>query len=291
MKQIFFYSAGIVNKAILVILCVLFLSFKGKAQKSSVESQCEPQYECLYSYSINGGIQETYTTILQIGKDFCRFYDYAAYVVDSLSFVPDVSEEVINEYIELRRTSMFFFDSEVWQNVPADAMSVYTEVSPNRMSYQEDLGEMNWTLEDGNEVICGYPCNKASTIYGGRKWTVWYTPDIASSAGPWKFNGLPGLVMAASDQESHHVFRAIVFRKGVTPVVKTKDFSIFQSTRENTLKVKSLSEKDIAAGKMPAVSEIRNVSIYKTRDGNSIIYINGVARRPRPNGYQPLELE
>ena len=291
MKQIAIHIERIVNKSILVFLCVLFLSFKGNAQNSSVESQCEPQYECVYSYTINGSVQETYTTVLQLGKEFCRFYDYTAYAVDSLSFVPDVSEEEISKYNDIRRTSLFFFDSEVWQNIPADAMTVYMEVSPNRMSFQEDLGEMNWTLEDGNETICGYVCNKASTTYGGRKWTVWYAPDIASSAGPWKFNGLPGLVLAASDQESQHEFRAIACRKGVTPVLKTSDFSIFQSTREKTLTAKSLSEKDIAAGKMPAVSEVRNVSIYKTRDGNSIVYINGVARRPRPNGYQPLELE
>jgi GLPGLI family protein len=291
MKQILICVARIVNKAILVFLCVLFLSFQGNAQNSSVESQCEPQYECVYSYTIKGGVQETYTTVLQIGKEFSRFYDYTAYAVDSLSFVPDVSEEEISMYNDLRRTSMFYFDSEVWQNLPADAMTVLMEVSPNRMSYQEDLGKMTWVLEDGNESICGYTCNKASTVYGGRKWIVWYAPEIASSAGPWKFNGLPGLVMAALDQESQHEFRAIAFRKGDTPVMKTNDATVFQSTREKVLSAKSQSEKRIAEGKMPTVSEVRDVSIIKTRDGNSIIYINGVARRPRPNGYQPLELE
>ena len=291
MKQISFHVAGSVNKTILVFLCVLFLSFQGNAQNNSFASQCEPQYECVYSYTIKGGDQETYTTVLQIGKEFSRFYDYTAYTVDSLSFVPDVSEEEISMYNDLRRTSMFYFDSEIWQNLPADAMTVLLEVFPNRMSYQEDLGKMTWALEDGNESICGYTCNKASTVYGGRNWIVWYAPEIASSAGPWKFNGLPALVLAALDRKSQHEFRAIAFRKGDTPVLKADDATIFHSTREKVLSAKSLCENDIAAGKMPTVSEVRNVSIYKTRDGDSIIYINGVARRPRPNGYQSLELE
>ena len=291
MKQISIPFAGVVQKTILVVLCVFLLSFRGYAQIGNIDSRCEPQYECIYSYIINEGIQETYTTVLQIGKEFCRFYDYTAYMVDSLSYVPDFSEEQMSKYTVLRRTSMFYFDSEIWQNLPADMMTVIMEVSPNRMSYQEGMGEMKWVLEDGIATICGYSCSKASTIYGGRKWTVWYAPDIPSPAGPWKFNGLPGLILAASDQESKHEFRAITFRKGVTPVVKTNDVTIFASTREKTLSAKSMSEKEIASGKMPSVSEVRDVSIIKTRDGNSIIYINGVARRPRPNGYQPLELE
>ena len=148
-----------------------------------------------------------------------------------------------------------------------------------------------WNLEEGNKVISGYTCNKATTTYGGRDWTVWYAPEIPSTAGPWKFNGLPGLILAAGDSESLHEFEAIAFRKGTTPVVMAKDATVFQSTRKNALKAKLVAEKDIAAGRMPGPSEVREVSIIKTLDGSNIVYINGVARRPRPNGYQPLELE
>lgn len=41
----------------------------------------------------------------------------------------------------------------------------------------------------------------------------------------------------------------------------------------------------------PYLFERANIGVYKTLDGNNIVYINGVARRPRPNGYQPLELK
>ena len=270
---------------------VLAAVWTASAQAGKSSLQCEPQYECLYKYVINSEVQETYSTVLQIGKDFTRFYDYTAYAVDSLSFVPGAPEEEKTRLVEICRTSMFYFDSEIWQNLPAEAMTVVMEVSPNRMAYQEDLGSMTWNLEEGNKVISGYTCNKATTTYGGRAWTVWYAPEIPSTAGPWKFNGLPGLILAAGDSESLHEFEAIAFRKGTTPVVMAKDATVFQSTRKNALKAKLVAEKDIAAGRMPGPSEVREVSIIKTLDGSNIVYINGVARRPRPNGYQPLELE
>lgn len=279
------------QKIFLVILSLVSCCCSGFAQNRETSLQCEPQYECIYRYDINEEIRETYSAVLQIGRDFSRFLDYAAYTVDSLSFVAGASQEERNKLEERRNTSMYYFDSEVWQNQPNDAMTVVMEVSPNLMGYTEDLGSMNWNLEDGNETICGYICNKATTSYGGRDWVVWYAPEIPSTAGPWKFNGLPGLILAAKDSESIHEFEAIAFRKGMTPVVKTENTTVFQSTRDKVLKSKLSTEKDIKDGKWPGPEEVKYIDIYKTLDGNNIVYINGVARRPRPNGYQPLELE
>lgn len=275
---------------LLFLFSLLFAPW-AQAQNSDSRLQCDPLYECIYSYTINSEIQETYSTVLQIGKEFNRFYDYSAFAVDSLSFSPGASKDEKDKLEERRLTSMYYFDSEIWQGVPNDGMTVMMEVSPNFMSYEEELNMMDWTLEEGTKTICGYLCNKATTTYGGRDWTVWYAPDIPVSAGPWKFNGLPGLVMAAIDSESLHEFSAITFRKGTVPVSKTNDATVFQSTRDKVLKSKLTAEKDIQNGKYPNVSEVKYINIHRTLDGKDIVYINGVARRPRPNGYKPLELQ
>lgn len=52
-----------------------------------------------------------------------------------------------------------------------------------------------------NRTILGYNCMKASIRLWGRKWDVWYTPEIAVGYGPWKFHGLPGLILMAEDSE------------------------------------------------------------------------------------------
>ena len=253
-----------------------------------MEVMDEPQYECIYSYKINAEVQESYSTILQIGKKLSKFEDYTLYALDSISFDTAAYEEEKFAVQKRHQSAMFCFDATVYQGLPNDEMTIEQDVVPSVMSYQETLGAMEWNLEDGEENICGYLCNKASVSYGGRIWTVWYAPEIPSSSGPWKFNGLPGLVMAASDSEGLHKFRAITFRNGTCPIAKKKDVTIYKSTRDKVLKAKVEAEKGGLKGINPA--SIKEIAVtYGTKGQN--IFVNGVAIRERPNGYQALELE
>ena len=48
-------------------------------------------------------------------------------------------------------------------------------------------------------MIKTYTCKKATTHFRGRDYIAWFTTDIPIVAGPWKFNGLPGLVIDIED--------------------------------------------------------------------------------------------
>lgn len=55
---------------------------------------------------------------------------------------------------------------------------------------------MNWDLvPDDTKEIEGYTCNKAKLKYRGSEFTAYYTQDIPTTFGPWKFDGLPGLIL------------------------------------------------------------------------------------------------
>jgi GLPGLI family protein len=66
--------------------------------------------------------------------------------------------------------------------------------------YQFPLSKMNWKIEDEVKKIGVYNCQKATLAIGGRKWTAWFTPDIPLNSGPYKFQGLPGLIVSVSDE-------------------------------------------------------------------------------------------
>ena len=57
---------------------------------------------------------------------------------------------------------------------------------------------MTWETGDSTKNILGYECIQAQTDYHGRHWTVWFTPEIPVHDGPWKFRGLPGLILEAT---------------------------------------------------------------------------------------------
>ncbi|MDW8297211.1 MAG: GLPGLI family protein [Raineya sp.] len=59
----------------------------------------------------------------------------------------------------------------------------------------DSLHIMQWKLEKETKEILGFKCKSASTIFRGRKYTAYYTTKIPLSNGPWKFGGLPGLIL------------------------------------------------------------------------------------------------
>ena len=81
----------------------------------------------------------------------------------------------------------------------ADSIStVYDILSDEPVYYTEKFNEMTWEIGDSTKNILGYECAMATTDYHGRKWTAWFTPDIPIADGPWKFRGLPGLILEVS---------------------------------------------------------------------------------------------
>ena len=53
------------------------------------------------------------------------------------------------------------------------------------------------TILDEFKTILNYKCQRATVNFGERVFDVWFTPDIPISDGPWKIQGLPGLVISA----------------------------------------------------------------------------------------------
>lgn len=74
----------------------------------------------------------------------------------------------------------------------------------------DKVAKSNWNIDiDSSKKILGYNCIKATALYRGRKVTAYYTPDIPKSVGPYKFYGLPGLILELSvDGMSYYMWKA-----------------------------------------------------------------------------------
>lgn len=62
--------------------------------------------------------------------------------------------------------------------------------------YDSNIKMNDWTIhEKERKKIAGYICIKATTIFRGTELVAYYAPDLKYSAGPYKFFGLPGLIL------------------------------------------------------------------------------------------------
>jgi len=61
----------------------------------------------------------------------------------------------------------------------------------------DTLRTINWTLLDETKEISGMKCQKATASVHGREYETWFSRAIPLPYGPWKLQGLPGLILEA----------------------------------------------------------------------------------------------
>jgi GLPGLI family protein len=59
---------------------------------------------------------------------------------------------------------------------------------------------LDWKISGETKEINSMSCQKATAAYMGRNYIAWFSASIPFHAGPWKLNGLPGLIITACDE-------------------------------------------------------------------------------------------
>ena len=70
------------------------------------------------------------------------------------------------------------------------------------LKISDPIENISWNIAyNDTKTILEMECKKATGKLYGKDYTVWYTSKIPYSDGPWKFNGLPGIILQVSDSE------------------------------------------------------------------------------------------
>ena len=98
----------------------------------------------------------------------------------------------------------------IYKNKKTNQMEVNVKLTDhNTYRYIESIPKQVWKILNQRKQILNYSCQAATTTYLGRTYTAWFAPAIPIHEGPWKFSGLPGLILDVSDSRGHYVFKCI----------------------------------------------------------------------------------
>lgn len=188
--------------------------------------------ECIYNYRVidhSLGDMREYHAILELGDSIFKYESYGSYRLDSA--LVGKQQMTLGEYFDFYNKYSPDFKEFLLENVNANKLSYYGKVSIDKFMYHEEVPHIDWALSDSTKEICGYLCHQATATFRGRNWIAWYC-DIPKSVGPWKLNGLPGLILAAETEDKEHTFSAISVRKSSSPIT-VNDKEYFKTTREH----------------------------------------------------------
>jgi len=138
-----------------------------------------------------------------IGK---RIQNYIVYIskLKSIEFIknsePIASKESNNEVRDvtvISDTKPYF----LLKDFSSKKIILSNNINVKRFLIKDTLNQFEWNLTKEKKKIGNFNCKKASTNFRGRNYIAWYAEDIPIQNGPWKFCGLPGLIVNIYDDK------------------------------------------------------------------------------------------
>jgi GLPGLI family protein len=92
---------------------------------------------------------------------------------------------------------------QIYKDKTANKVTVIDYVASGRdkFRYEDELGILPWKISESTDTILNYSCQKATLNFRGRTYIAWFAPEIPVNDGPWKFMGLPGLILKVEDEQ------------------------------------------------------------------------------------------
>lgn len=143
-------------------------------------------------------------TILDVVKDKSIYQDYLMVSQDSLLKAEVEQMMKSGAFKDLSKTiKQPKFAYKVTKTYPNMEVTYTENILQDKVSYQEQL-KLDWKVNPEKAQIGEYKAQKATTSFGGREWTAWFSTDIPFQDGPYKFHGLPGLIVKVEDSEKDY---------------------------------------------------------------------------------------
>jgi GLPGLI family protein len=215
---------------------------------------------------------------LEVGRLYSKFYNSNQAYADSLLvlYANEPPQTAVMRILSQTSGLSFhpFCSYYVFKNYPFPGTTVFLGSPAFGGSYRvEEKLQFEWEIDNNAKaVILGLNCKKATCHYAGRSYEAWFTPDIPINDGPYKFSGLPGLIVKLTDSNNEHIFELQEIRRVNKPMYFPEKAYVSTTAQRYT--------KALEASKIPLIEQLES-----TTSDNPAAIPNAIARVKRRNNF------
>ncbi|GAA4153253.1 hypothetical protein GCM10022217_08780 [Chryseobacterium ginsenosidimutans] len=175
-----------------IYLFTIFLSLQTFAQKIDFE----PTIKVSYDASLNlGERNQHFQKFVLIGNS----QDY--YFAAAQNYLNDTGQYKAKANVDTQIVSDYFQERLIRKN---GTTNIFFKYGDGKIRYNENVS-LKWVLYGETKIINGVKCQMAAINKFGRRWIAYFSKEYTQSLGPYKFNGLPGLIFELYDtKEDYH---------------------------------------------------------------------------------------
>ena len=271
-----------------LLILLFFIPLKAVSQKSFTD---ESKYLATYKFTYQTDSTDVNSVkseemLLYLGEESSEFSSAGKAVRDQMLRNRNKSNRSAAEFSRLQKempqTSLHY---SIFKHFPSAKISFTESIAMDEFRYSQDMNLFNWKIKEERKEIAGYKAQKATTTFAGRDYIAWFTPEIPIPDGPYKFSGLPGLILEIRDTKDHYVFELIRFEALEEPLeieFNSKDFIL--TNKKKFLQVKKEYDKDPMAA-----MERAGIKFHMEPEDRARMHREHLAQLKKRNN--PIELE
>jgi GLPGLI family protein len=100
------------------------------------------------------------------------------------------------------------FRYKIYKDRKNDELISLYDFTTFKYKTEKKLPQLVWKIENSKKYIIGYETTLARIHFKGRDYEAWFAPNLPVSEGPYKFHGLPGIILEIYDSKNHYHFTA-----------------------------------------------------------------------------------
>lgn len=222
----------------LFLTILLSFFFYGAFAQKEYKFLEEAKQLAIYSTTIreHGGerVEHKQKSILLIGSMYSHFCSERVLIEDTTvhfgHFKPKDMDWYINFTKSLPEDNLkvkVITESRVKAETFLSVIETYT--------YEESLPIITWNMTGKTDSVSGFLCQQAVCEYSGRTYEAWFTLQVPIPLGPYKFGGLPGLIVKIESEDGEYSFVLESLTQKALPILKQSS-NIITTKREKAWK-------------------------------------------------------